>query len=169
MAKKKKEDEERSDEVVLPDEFNFKLPINGMELTIKPWSWGAYTKIAPYVDQIFDIVEATNMDVSRIAEMFKIQDKVQPKLLSGETLTAEEMDKYNKIAASANSVMIKLMAKVGHLVVPIIESSTELTQEEIDELNPTDIYTIVMSIYYINPTVLGNVFMPFGSTESEGQ
>ena len=174
MAKKKKEVEvpdieERPDELVLPDEFNFKLPISGIELKIKPWSWGKYTQIAPRIDDMFEIIESSNVNVSNLAEMFKIQDQVQPKLLSGKELTDEEKDKYNEIVGSANHVMMKLMAKIGHLVVDIIESSSDLSKEEIEDLNPTDVYTIVMSIYYINPTVLGNVFQPFAELDSGGQ
>jgi len=166
MAKKKKEDEapkkeERSDETVLPDEFVITLPVSNREIELKPWSWGKWNKVASHVDEMMNIVETSNIDISTIAEMFRLQDKVQVKIVNNIELSDEEKKEYNEISKAASAPMSKLMMKVGHLVSPIIELSCELEAEEIEELHPADIFHLAISIYFINPTVLGNVSKPF--------
>jgi hypothetical protein len=171
MAKKKEVDvveEARPDEAVLPDEFTFKLPVSQKEITIHPWSWGTYTKIAPSVDKIFEIVDSSNLNVAELGSIIKLQDKIHPKLFSGEEIDPDVLKEYNDSVKSANYIMVRLMAKLSDLIVPVLESSTELTEEEILSLNPTDIHTLVMSVYYVNPTVLGNVYQPFAQEDAEG-
>jgi hypothetical protein len=165
MARKKKEEvvveeESRPDEVVLPDEFNFKLPVSGKDVTIRPWSWGDYTEIAPDIDKIFDIIENSKLDLTTLGDSIKLQDKIHPKLFSGEEIEPDVMEEYNASIKSANFTMMRLMAKLSTLIVPILCAATGLEEDEIRKLNPTDIHTLVMSVYYVNPTVLGNVYQP---------
>ena len=172
MAKKEavKEEEEkvRSDESVLPDKFVFTLPVSRLEVEVRPWSWGTYTEIAPSVDQIFDIVADSNLNVAELGDIIKLQDKIHPKLFSGEEVDPDDLKEYNESIKSANYVMIRLMAKLSDLIIPILEVSTKLTREEIEGLNPTDIHTLVMSVYYVNPTVLGNVYQPLAQEDAVG-
>ncbi len=173
MTKKKEEvivekEDFRSDEVVLPDEFIFNLPVSRKEVTIRPWSWGTYTKIASKVDKIFDIIEDSNMDVAELGGIIKLQDKIHPKLFSGEEVDPDDLREYNESIKSANYVMIRLMAKLSDLILPILEISTGMARDEIEDLNPTDIHTLVMSVYYVNPTVLGNVYQPLAQEDAVG-
>jgi hypothetical protein len=164
MAKKKKE-EERPDETVLPDEFSITLPVSEKEIVLKPWSWGKWNKVAPHIDEILSIVESSSIDVSPIAEMFRLQDKVQVKIINSVELSDEEKEEYNEISRAASMPLSKLMIKVGHLVSPILELSSELEADEIEDLHPADVFHLAVSIYFINPTVLGNVSKPFNETE----
>jgi hypothetical protein len=165
MTKKKKKEEERPDETVLPDEFTITLPVCGEEIVLKPWSWGKWNKVAPYVDEIISIVEESNIDVTPIAEMFRLQDRVQVKIINSVELSDEEKEQYNDISKAASAPLGKLMIKVGHLVSPIIELSSELETEEIEDMHPADVFHLAVSIYFINPTVLGNVSKPFEEVE----
>ncbi len=173
MATKKKEEVVekevlRSDEAVLPDEFVFSLPVSRKEVTVRPWSWGTYTKIASDVDKIFDIVADSNLNVAELGDIIKLQDKIHPKLFSGEEIDPDDLKEYNESIKSANYIMIRLMAKLSELIMPILEISTEMAKEEIEDLNPTDIHTLVMSVYYVNPTVLGNVYQPLAQEDALG-
>ena len=172
MAKKKEEIVEekspRSDEVVLPDEFVFNLPVSRTEVVIRPWSWGTYTKIASDVDKIFDIIENSNLKVAELGNIIKLQDKIHPKLFGGEEVDPDDLREYNESIKSANYVMIRLMAKLSDLILPILEISTGMARDEIEDLNPTDIHTLVMSVYYVNPTVLGNVYQPLAQEDALG-
>ena len=172
MTKKKKEVieevEDRPDEAVLPDEFTFALPVSKVEVTVKPWSWGTYTQIATKVDKIFDIIEESKLKVADLGDTIKLQDKIHPKLFGGLEVDPDDLKEYNDSISAANYIMVRLMAKLGNLIMPILVISTGMTEEEINDLSPTDIHTLVMSVYYVNPTVLGNVFQSLADEDVEG-
>lgn len=168
MAKKMKEDE-RPDEEVLPDEYTITLGLSGKEVKIKPWSWGVWNKVAPHVEEIFNVVEVSNINVGALGEMLAVQNKLQDKIISANPLTEDEKKLYTNTAAKANTVISQLLIKAGRFVSPILELSTDLTEEEIDNLNPNDIYMLAFHIYHLNPTVLGNVYMPFEEESPERQ
>lgn len=176
MARKKKEEvvvdeaENRPDEVVLPDEYPLTLPVSRKEVVVHPWSWGTYTKIATNIDEIFEVVDNSGLDLRKLGETIKLQDKIQEQLFSGEKVDYSSIEEYNELTKDANYIMIRLMPKIGDLIVPILTTSTGLEEEEILKLNPTDVYTLVVTIYYVNPTVLGNVYRPLDEVvDDEGQ
>ncbi len=171
MAKKKEEvKDSRPDEVVLPDEYTLTMPVSRQEITIRPWSWGTYTKIAAKIDKIFEILDNSGLDLQKLGETIKLQDELQAQLFSGEKVDYSSVKEYNELTKSANFVMIRLMPKVSDLIVPILAISTGLEEEEILDFNPTDIYTLVVTVYYVNPTVLGNVYQPLDELlDDEGQ
>lgn len=159
--KKKKEEEERPDEMVLPDLDVFRFPISGKEVEIKPWSWGMYTKhIAPHIEEIFRVVEESNIDISAF-RLMRLYLNLAP--------TKEEKEEYDSMLGPANKAMMQLMVKAGAQVAKIAELSTNMTEGEIEELHPTDVFHLCLHLYFLNPTVLGNAFMPFVEFEVEGQ
>jgi len=157
MAKKK---EERSEDVILTDFDRFKFPVCGEEIKVKAWSFGTYAeKIAPHMEVIFEVIEDSNMDLSSLSLLRSYIDV---------TVSEEEKKKYDKLVGPANNTMMRLMAKIAPQIMDIIEASTDMKRKDIEELNPTDIFYLCVHIYFINPTVLGNVFQPFATQESEG-
>ncbi len=174
MAKRKKEEvvvdkeEPRPDEAVVPDAFTFTLPVSRKEVTVKPWSWGDFTKIASSVDEIFDIVENSGLEVSELGKMVRTQDEIQNTILSGGQISTEALEDYNKAVKPANYVLTRLMTKLSDFVVPILVSATDMAKKDIEKLNPTDIHTLAMTVYYVNPTVLGNVYQPLGMESAGG-
>ena len=146
------------------------MPVGRQEVTIRPWSWGTYTKIAPKIDKIFEVLDNSGLDLQKLGETIKLQDELQAQLFSGEMVDYSSVKEYNELTKAANHVMIRVMPKVSDLIVPILAVSTGLEEEEILNFNPTDIYTLVVSVYYVNPTVLGNVYLPLDEEQSdEGQ
>jgi DUF4097 and DUF4098 domain-containing protein YvlB len=158
MAKKK---EERSDDVVLTDIETFKFPISGKEVKVKPWSFGTYSQdISPHVEKIFDVIDKSNINIS---DLRLLRTYIDP------TLTDEEKKEYDKLVGPANQTMMRLMTKVAPQIMDIIEVTTNMKRKDIEDLNPTDVFYLCVHIYFINPTVLGNVFQPFVDLDSEGQ
>lgn len=158
MAKKK---EERSDDMILTELESFKFPVCGKEIEIKPWSFGKYAKdISPKMEEIFEAIDKSNMDLSSLVVL---------KSYLSPALTDEEKREFDKLVGAANKAMMRLMGKISLQVMDIIEASTNMKRKDIEELNPTDVFYLCIHMYFLNPTVLGNVFMPFVGIEGEGQ
>jgi hypothetical protein len=152
--------EERPDDVVLTDLETFKFPVCGEEIKIKPWSFGTYSQnISPHIEEIFEVVDKSGINLSNLQ---LLRTYIDP------AITDEEKKEYDKLVGPANNTMMRLMTKVSSQIIDIIEVTTNMKRKDIENLNPTDVFYLCVHIYFINPTVLGNVFQPFVDISHEG-
>ena len=165
MAKEKEvvKPEERPDEEVLLDEFEVELLSSEKTVIVKPWSWGVYGKIAPTIDKAITVVEQSNLDVSGL-RFIPEQREFVVRMMEGKKLTKAEKEEYNTMAGKASMAIMRLLAKISPYVVDIIAASCNLKKEEIEELSPLDIFQLGCTIYFVNPTVLGNAYPSFDDT-----
>lgn len=155
------EHDERPDEQVLIDEYIIHTPIG--EIALKPWTYGEYYKIADKIEDIFDVIEEKNIDLSSFAIL-------QEQSLNAKSDTlAEELDNFLLLANTANRELRRAINRIAPMAVPIIVHTTGRTQEEIESLPIHVIVSIGYIIYLQNVGVLGNALWLFGLNTSTGE
>ena len=168
MSKKKKEEvvEERPDEEILIGELDLELP-GGIQVTVTPWSFGTYSKIAPVIDKTITIIEKSGVDVSAMSFVGDYQREWLPRMINNDKFTDEEKKRYTAEASKAGAILMRVFAKVAPQVITILESACNLTKAEIEEMNPAAIFLLATVVYQANPTVLGNCYPSFEDMTEE--
>ena len=157
------EGDTRPDEQVFLEEALIITPIG--DITIKPWSYGDYYRIADKIEDIFEILEDKNINIdafSALGAMSKTFDFSSDITEENKEEKMAEMDLYADTVGQANRDIRRLINRIAPHAMPIISATTGRSQEELEQLPIHMVVAIGVMIYYQNIGILGNALGLFG-------